>query len=256
MQVKGTEGELRGKTAFISGAGRNIGRAIALELASRSCSLVLNGLGKRSDCEATADEARRLGAADVMVAMGNVGDRAFMREMADGALKRFGSVDIVVNNAGVRPHTPFLDLSDDEWQSIMDVNLNAAFHACKAFLPGMSGKGWGRVISITGRTSIEGYSERVPVSVSKHGLWGLTKALAKEFGPKGVTSNAISPGVVRRSDVVSAEMARRNAERAAEIPLGRIGEPEDIAALAGFLCSDRGSFINGQMIASNGGAAT
>lgn len=248
--------DLRGKTAFISGAGRNIGRAIALDLAQRSCNLVLNGLSNRRDCEATASEARQLGDVKVLVALGNVGQREIIQGIADEALKLFGTVDIVVNNAGIRPHTPFLQMSEADWYSVLDVNLNSAFHACRAFLPGMAAKGWGRIISITGKTAMEGYGERVPVSVSKHGLWGLTKALAKEFGPKGITSNAISPGAIRRAEHADPELARRVASRVADIPVGRIGEPEDIAALTGFLCSDKASFINGQMIASNGGAAT
>jgi 3-oxoacyl-[acyl-carrier protein] reductase len=248
--------DLRGKTAFISGAGRNIGRAIALELAQRSCNLVLNGLSNRMDCEATASKARQLADVKVLVAMGNVGQREIIQGMTDQALKCFGTVDIVVNNAGIRPHSPFLQMSEADWISVLDVNLNSAFRACRAFLPGMAKKGWGRIINITGKTAMEGYSERVHVTVSKHGLWGLTKALAKEFGSKGITSNAISPGSIRRAEHADPELARRIASRVADIPAGRIGEPEDIAALTGFLCSDKASFINGQMIASNGGAAT
>ena len=255
MVDKATD-DLHGKTAFISGAGRNIGRAIALELARRRCKLVLNGLENRQDCDETARLAQAAGAPRVLVVMGNVGDRERIRDIAREALEAFGRVDIVVNNAGIRPHTPFLTMSDDDWTNILDVNLNAAFHLCRAFLPGMVEGRWGRIVNITGRTSIEGYSERVPVSVAKHGLWGMTKALAKEFGAHGITSNAISPGAVRRVDQADAEMARRTAGRVAEIPAGRIGEPEDIAALTGFLCSAQASFINGQMIASNGGAAT
>ncbi len=248
--------DLRGRTAFISGAGRNIGRAIALELARRSCNLVLNGLSNQRDCEATASAARQFADVEVLIAMGNVGEREIIQGIASEALRLFGSVDIVINNAGIRPHTPFLQMSDSDWYSVLDVNLNSAFHVCRAFLPGMAAKGWGRIINITGKTAMEGYGERAPVSVSKHGLLGLTKALAKEFGPKGITSNAISPGAIRRAEHSDPEVARRIASRVADIPLGRIGEPEDIAALTGFLCSERGSFINGQMIASNGGAAT
>lgn len=248
--------DLQGKTAFISGAGRNIGRSIAIELARRRCNLVLNGLSNRKDCEETARLSREAGAPGILVTLGNVGDRERMQAIASEALQAFGRVDIVINNAGIRPHTPFLKMRDEDWYHILDVNLGAAFHACRAFLPGMVEEGWGRIINITGKTSIEGYGGRVPVSVTKHGLLGMTKALAKEFGASGVTSNAISPGAVRRVDAVDAEMARRTASRVAEIPAGRIGEPEDIAALAGFLCSHQASFINGQMIASNGGAAT
>jgi 3-oxoacyl-[acyl-carrier protein] reductase len=251
-----SSGDLRGKTAFISGAGRNIGRAIAIELGMRHCNLVLNGLSNREDCDETARLARDAGAGKVLVAMGNVGDRDRVRTVAGEALEMFGRIDIAINNAGIRPHTPFLKMRDEDWYEILDVNLNAAFHVCRAFLPGMVEAKWGRIINITGKTSIEGYGERVPVSVAKHGLWGMTKALAKEFGAHGITSNTISPGAIRQSEPGDPEVARRINLRAAEIPAGRIGEPADIAALTGFLCSEQASFINGQMIASNGGAAT
>jgi len=147
-------------------------------------------------------------------------------------------------------------MREEDWHEIMDVNLHAAFHICRAFLPGMVEANWGRIVNITGKTAMEGYGERVPVSVAKHGLWGMTKALAKEFGAYGITSNVISPGAIRQSEPSDPEVALRIAKRAAEIPAGRIGEPADIAALTGFLCSAEAGFINGQMIASNGGAGT
>jgi 3-oxoacyl-[acyl-carrier protein] reductase len=247
---------LNGKTAFISGAGRNIGRAIAIELGARHCNLVINGQSNREDCEETARLALEAGAGRVLVAMGNVGDRARIRAVTDEALATFGRVDIAINNAGIRPHTPFLTMRDEDWHEIMDVNLHAAFHVCRAFLPGMVAAKWGRIVNITGKTAMEGYGERVPVSVAKHGLWGMTKALAKEFGTHGITANVISPGAIRQSEPSDPEVALRIAKRAAEIPAGRIGEPADIAALTGFLCSTEAGFINGQMIASNGGAAT
>ena len=247
---------LLGKTAFLSGAGRNIGRAIALELAAHQCNLVLNALKNQQDCDETAQLARAAGAPKVLVLIGNIGDRKRILEITHEALFEFSRIDIAINNASVRPKTPFLKMSDDDWYNILDANLNSAFHLCRAFLPGMVEKNWGRIVNITGRNAIEGYSELVPVSVSKHGLWGMTKSLAKEFGSHGITSNAISPGVVRRIDQVGPEIERRTAMRVAEIPSGRIGEPEDIAALTGFLCSNQAKFINGQMIASNGGAAT
>lgn len=245
---------IRGKTAFVSGAGRNIGRAIALELAGRGCNVVVNGRANREACEETAALARAKGV-EALVAMGDVGDGAAFRSIADEALQRFGRIDVVVNNAAIRPQKPFLELTDEDWRRVLDVDLNSAFYACRAFLPGMVAAGWGRVVNVTGMNAIHGYSGRAPVSVAKHGLWGLTKALAKEFGPKGVTVNAISPGPIRtRHD--DPETERHIASMLPQVPLGRLGEPEDIAALCGFLCSAEGGFVNGQMIASNGGAQT
>ena len=166
-------GRLHGKTAFISGAGRNIGRAIAIELGSRHCNLVINGQSNRADCDETARLALEAGAGKVLVAMGNVGDREHIRAIADEALATFGRVDIAVNTAGIRPHTPFLSMREEDWHEIMDVNLHAAFHICRAFLPGMVEANWGRIVNITGKTAMEGYGERVPVSRTARAMNGL-----------------------------------------------------------------------------------
>ena len=248
---------LAGKTAFVSGAGRNIGRAIVLELARRGANVVVNGRADRDAGEATAEAAREAGggAIEALVAMGDIGRPETVREIAAAALARFGAVDILVNNAAIRPATPFLEMADEDWYRVLDVDLNAAFHTCRAFLPAMVERGWGRIVNITGLNAINGYPGRAPASVAKHGLWGLTKSLAREFGPDGVTANAISPGAMR-TEHDDPEVTRRIEARLAQIPLGRLGEPEDIAAAAGFLCSPEGGFMNGQMLGSNGGQQT
>jgi 3-oxoacyl-[acyl-carrier protein] reductase len=248
--------DLAGKTAFVSGAGRNIGRAIALELAGRGCNVVINGRADRAASEATAAAARERGdGVETLVAIGDVGRSETVREIAAAALDRFGAVDVVVNNAAIRPATPFLEMSEADWHRVLDVDLHAAFYTCRAFLPGMVARGWGRIVNITGMNAIAGYPGRSPASVAKHGLWGLTKSLAKEFGSKGITTNAISPGPIRTEHADPA-VVRRIEERVAQVPLGRLGEPQDIAAAAGFLCSIEGGFINGQMLGANGGAQT
>lgn len=246
--------DLRGKTAFVSGSGRNIGRAIALELARRGCNVVVNGSRDRDSCEGTAEEARRFGV-EAMVAMGDVGRTEGVASIAEAALARFRSVDVLVNNAAIRPHKPFLEMTEDDWHRVIDLDLNAAFYTCRAFLPGMVAGRWGRIVSITGMNSISGYKEGAPISAAKHGVWGMTKALAKEFGPHGITINAVSPGPIGgdASDPVKTEAMQK---RAAGIPVGYVGEPQDIAAVVGFLCSGSARFITGQMIASNGGAQT
>lgn len=257
-ETGGNEGKtamsIQGRTAFVSGAGRNIGRAIALELAGRGCNVVVNGSSDRDACEATAELVRQRGT-QALVAMGDIGRSDLVAGMAEAALDRFGAVEIVVNNAAIRPQKPFLELTDADWHRVMDVDLHSAFYTCRAFLPGMVAKGWGRLVNITGMNAIHGYAGRAPVSVAKHGMWGLTKALAKEFGPKGVTSNAISPGPIR-GDYADASQARHIESMVARVPLGHLGEPEHIAALTGFLCSVEGGFVNAQMVACNGGAET
>jgi len=245
---------LSGKTAFVSGSGKNIGRAIVLELAARGANVVVNGAADTAAAEAVAEAARGHGV-EALVAMGDIGDRKTLRGITDAALERFGAVDILVNNAAIRPATPFLEMAEADWHHVLDVDLHSAFYTCRAFLPGMIEKNWGRIVNITGMNAIAGYPVRTPASVAKHGLWALTKSLAKEFGPNGVTVNAISPGPIR-GEHKDPEITKRIEARVPQVPVGRIGEPEDIAALAGFLCSQEGGFVSGQMIGSNGGMMT
>ncbi|MDX1512286.1 MAG: 3-oxoacyl-ACP reductase family protein [Gammaproteobacteria bacterium] len=244
----------RGHVALVTGAGRNIGRAIVLELAGRGYDVVVNGRADRAAVDAVAEEARALSVrAEPLLA--DVGDPSAVKQMAARALEVFGKVDVVVNNAAIRPESPFLEMTDEDWHRVVATDLHSAFYTSRAFLPGMVEQGWGRIINLTGMNAIHGYSGRAHVSVAKHGLWGLTKALAKEFGPKGVTVNAISPGPIR-SEHRDASMTRHIESQLAKIPLGRLGEPTDIAKLCGLLASDEGGFISGQMIAANGAAQT
>lgn len=240
--------------ALVTGAGRNIGRAIALEFAKRGYDVVVNGRADRAAVDAVAEEARALGV-KAQAVLADVGDPASVKNMAAAALDAFGKVDVVVNNAAIRPETPFLEMTDEDWHRVIATDLHSAFYTARAFLPQMVEQGWGRIINLTGMNAIHGYSGRAHVSVSKHGLWGLTKALAKEFGPKGITVNAISPGPIR-TEHRDASMTQHIKSQLSKIPLGRLGEPEDIAKLCGLLASNDGGFISGQMIAANGAAQT
>ena len=187
--------EHSGKTAFITGGGKNIGRAIAINLASTGCNIVLNGNSDTGACEETAQVLIEKGV-KASIVMGNVGSADEVKRMASEALDQFGRIDILVNNAAIRPSKPFLEMEDHDWHRVLDIDLNSAFYTCRAFAGGMIEKGWGRIINITGMNAIHGYKGRAPVSAAKHGLWGLTKSLGKEFGPQGVTTNAISPGPI------------------------------------------------------------
>ncbi len=240
--------------ALVTGAGRNIGRAVVLELARRGYRVVVNGRTDQNAVDAVAEEARALGVEAIAV-LADVGESKAVTQLADTALNAFDKVDVVVNNAAIRPEKPFLELEDEDWHRVLATDLHSAFYTCRAFLPQMVAQGWGRVINLTGMNAMHGYNGRCPVSVAKHGLWGLTKSLAKEFGPKGVTVNAISPGPIR-SEHRDTSMTHHIESQLSRIPLGRLGEPEDIAALCGFLASEEGGFISGQMIASNGAAQT
>jgi 3-oxoacyl-[acyl-carrier protein] reductase len=242
------------RTALITGAGRNIGRAVALGLAADGLNVVVNGSADRDAAERVAEEARGFGVA-ALVAMGDVGSEAECARIADAALAQFGRVEVLVNNAALRPAKPFLDSSAADWRRVMAVDLEAAIWLSRALLPGMIAAGYGRIVNFTGMNAIHGYAGRAPVSVAKHGLWGLTKSLAKEFARQGVTVNAISPGPIAADDDVPGEANARSGY-VAKVPMGRMGTPAEIAAVVRMLVSEGGAYVNGQMIQVNGGAET
>lgn len=242
------------RTALITGSGRNIGRAVALRLARDGFNVVVNGSRDRAACEAVAEEAHGFGV-DATVAMGDVGVADDVRRIADEAFARFGTIDVLVNNAAIRPSTGFLEMADDEWERVIAIDMHAAFRLSRACLPGMVAKGWGRIVNFAGMNAIQGYSGRTHVSVAKHGAWGLTKALAKEFGPKGITVNIVSPGPIR-SEHADPAMTAHIESLKSRVPTGRLGEPDEVAAAVSMLASEAGAFVNGQMIQVNGGAQT
>ena len=239
------------RAAFISGSGRNMGRACAKELATAGFNIVLNGSANREDCEQVAEEVRSLGV-EVIIAMGDVGTKSDVETIIETALTAFGRIDVLINNAAIRPATQFLDMSDDDLERVMNVNCYGAVWFSRAFLPGMIENGWGRIINFTGMNSLQGTAGRPHVAMSKHAAWGLTKALSREFGPKGITANIISPGTFpdQDIDISQSEQFQRLLK---QNPTGRLGRSDDIAAAIGLLCSDKGGFINGQLLQINGG---
>lgn len=244
------------KTALITGAGRNIGRACALDLARDGYNVVINGSKNRAACEAVAAEAVRHGAGTLVV-MGDVGIADDCKRLVQEAIDRFGSVDVLVNNAALRPQKPFLEMADADWRRVMAVDLDAAVLLSRACLHGMVERKWGRIVNFTGMNAINGHAGRAAVSVAKHGVWGLTKALAMEFGPAGITTNAISPGPIagdRENDEAASVHHRQ--ETLKRVPLGRMGTAAEVSAAMRLLVSDAGAFINGQMIQVNGGGHT
>nr|WP_314074965.1 SDR family oxidoreductase [uncultured Roseococcus sp.] len=242
------------KAALITGAGRNIGRATVLMLAGEGFNVVVNGSADRAAAEAVAAEARALGV-QALVAMGDVGRRDECRRLAAEALAAFGTIDVLVNNAALRPQKPFLEIGPEDWSRVMAVDLEAAVWLSQAVLPGMIAQGWGRIVNFTGMNAIHGYAGRAPVSVAKHGAWGLTKALAKEFAAQGVTVNAVSPGpIAADDDEPGVENARSG--YVAKVPSRRMGTPAEVASVVRLLVSEGGAYVNGQMLQVNGGAET
>ncbi|BBK44389.1 beta-ketoacyl-ACP reductase [Allostella vacuolata] len=242
----------RRKAALVTGAGRNIGRAVALGLAQDGFDVVVNGSSDRAACEAVARAVEAAGAG-ALVAMGDVGRPEDCARIFAEATGRFGAVDVLVNNAALRPAKGFLEMGEEEWRRVIAVDLDAAVWLARACLPGMVERGWGRIVNFTGMNAMHGYAGHSPVSVAKHGVWGLTKALAKEFGPSGITINAVSPGPIAADDD---DLATARRDAVARIPLGRLGTPDEVAAAVRMLVSDGGAYITGQMLQVNGGGQT
>ena len=242
------------KTALITGSAKNIGRGIAHYLAAAGFNIIVNGSSDQEAAEKVASEVRAKGST-AMVAMGDVGDKAAAGQIVQAGLDQFGAIDVLVNNAAIRPHAPFLDISEAEWQRVMNVDLNATLWLSRLVLPAMIHKGWGRIISFSGMNAQRGYPGASPVAVAKHAVWGLTKSLAAEFGPLGITANIISPGTFPGDDPATADDPKfiklKN-----ENPVRRLGQSDDIAAMVGYLCSEHGGFMNGQMLQINGGVVT
>jgi len=242
------------RCALITGSGRNIGRACAVALAQNGFDIVVNGSSDRMSCEDTATQVMAAGAA-CHVAMGDVGIKEDCEDIVAQAVARFKRVDVLVNNAAIRPSSPFLDMDEAEWNRVLAIGMHAAFWLARGVLSGMVERGWGRIVNFAGMNAIHGYNGRAHVSVAKHGAWGLTKALAKEFGPKGITANIISPGPIagERDDPA---MDAHIQEMAGRVPVGRVGRPEEVAGVVAMLASEDGGFVNGQLIQVNGGAET
>jgi 3-oxoacyl-[acyl-carrier protein] reductase len=241
---------LQGKVALVTGAGKNIGRCIALTLAADGATVLVNGRSDRAAVEEVVAEIEK-GGGKAAPAMGDVSDPAVAPKLAEQAQKQFGGVDILVSNAGLRRQTSFLDMSFEEWREIMSVALDGAFLLGKAFIPQMVAKGkGGSFVAMSGVSTHVGTLNRCHVSASKAGLEGLMRALARELAPHKITCNAVAPGAI---DTARAATAGPRPIQGRPIPLGRLGQVEEIAAMVRLLVGPQGTFITGQTIHVNGG---
>ena len=246
--------DLTGRTALVTGSGRNIGRAIALGFARAGCNLVLNGARDRAALESVAAEAETLGVRALCV-IADVGDAVAVAEMVRQAEARFGGVDIAVSNVGRRAVRPLLDITPEEWDSVLRTNLSAAFYLARAVLPGMARRGFGRIIHISGRDGFWTREKRAHNVTAKAALHSLAKAIALEFGPQGVTANTIVPGLIEtiRDPQSHPGIAEEMERRLPGIPMRRFGTPEDIAGACLYLAGPQGGFVSGQLLHLNGG---
>lgn len=245
----GKGSELAGRVALITGAGRNIGAATALALAQGGAAVAVNTRASRADAEKVVEEIRA-GGGQAELYMADIADPAQVKTMVDGVIARFGKVDILVLNASVRKETPFIDMSFEEWRMIMGISLDGSFHLIKACLPSMLNAGSGSIVTLGGMQALSGAKRRVHGSVAKHGMVGLTRALARELAENNIRVNCVAPG---QMDTIRAAGRSTRADPKATIPLGRLGDAREIADTVRFLCGPGASYITGQTIHVNGG---
>ena len=243
-----------GKTAVVTGGSRGIGRAICEELARGGANVVLCYAGRAEAAQETVTACEDLGAKALAVQC-NVADEAQVKALMDAAVKEFGRIDILVNNAGISAREPLADYSPEAFRSIMDLNVTAVFHGCKAVEPIMRAAGKGCIINTSSMVSLYGQPSGVGYPTSKFAVNGLTRSLARELGRAGIRVNAVAPGVTR-TDMVAALPQELVDRISAPIPLGRIGEPQEVANAYLFLASDLASYVTGEILSVDGAAQT
>jgi 3-oxoacyl-[acyl-carrier protein] reductase len=235
---------LEGKKALVTGGSRGIGRAIAVELAGAGAEVTLSFRSGKDEAEAVAAE---IGARAVQA---DVGDREQAAALVDGA----GELDILVNNAGITRDGLIARMPDADWDLVLRTNLGGVFHTCRAAARGMMRRRNGAIVNVTSIVGLRGNPGQTNYAASKAGIIGFTKSLARELGSRGVRANAVAPGYIKTALTDVLPDAAREA-MLVNTPLGRLGEPEEIAGAVRFLCSDEASFITGEVLIVDGGLA-
>jgi 3-oxoacyl-[acyl-carrier protein] reductase len=246
-----TTKELTGKVAIVTGAGRNIGRAIALTLAEAGASILINARSNRTEAEAVAREIEAVGSR-ALVHIGDVANPKAVQVMADAASLGFSRIDILVNNAALRREKPFAEIDYAEWREILDVTLDGAFHCTKACLPALRKSGAGTIVNIGGLSAHTGAKNRAHVVTAKAGIIGLTRALAHDLADDGITVNCVVPGLIGTPRPKDKPQPAHHLTH--QTITGERGKPEEVAAAVRFLCSPGARYITGQAIHANGGA--
>ncbi len=236
---------------LITGASRGIGRAAALELAKNGYCVALNYLTHKTEAESLVDELSVLGA-NAACFRADVSKACEVSAMLDAVNKRLGTVDALVNNAGICEQALFTDITDAMWERMLAVNLTGVFNCCRAVLPDMIRNKSGKIVNISSVWGQTGASMEVHYSAAKAGVIGLTKALAKEVAPSGITVNAVCPGVIK-TDMLTSFSEEDLSVLKEQIPLGRLGTPADVAGAVCFLLSPAADYITGQILSVNGG---
>lgn len=245
-----TGGSMR-KT-LVTGSSRGIGKAIALELARRGYALAVHYAGNQAAAEATAAEARELGAKQVVVLGADLSSPKAAQKLVADASTALGGLEVLVNNAGITRDTLLIRMKDEDWDLVIQTNLSAIFHTTREAIKLMMRPRWGRVINISSVVGILGNAGQANYVAAKAGLIGFTRSVAKEYATRGITVNAIAPGFIE-SDMTARLPESVVAEYLKQIPAGRLGRPEEVAKAVAFLVSDDAAYINGQTLCVDGG---
>lgn len=244
---------LAGKCAVVTGGGRGIGRAVCLALAAQGADVVVNYAGSAKAAGETAKACRALGVRAIAV-QADVADEAQAAALVETAVREMGGVDILVNNAGITRDGLLLRMSEGDFTRVLDTNLKGAFHCMKAACRGMMRRRAGRIVNISSVVGVRGNAGQANYAASKAGLIGLSKSAAKELASRGITVNCIAPGFIDTAMTAALPEAVKE-KLLAEIPMGRFGAAEDVAAAAAFLASDAAAYITGQVLCVDGGMA-
>jgi 3-oxoacyl-[acyl-carrier protein] reductase len=246
-------GKLDGKVALVTGSGRNIGRATVLKLADEGAHVVVNSRSNQAEADAVANEARARGVKALSI-LADVASKEQVDNMMAKALSEFGRIDILINNAAIRPHKPFTELTWQDWEQVRGVVLDGALYCTRAVIESMVTNRYGRIVFFTGEGAFSGGSGRAHVSAAKMGLVGFARGLASEFAAHNIRVNVVCPGSIDTSRA-NPEWYQGRPPSASGIPLGRQGTADEIAATCVFLVTDDSGFITGQTIHANGGVA-
>ena len=242
--------ELAGKVAIVTGAGRNIGRAIALTLAEAGAAVVVNVRSNKAEADGVVGEIEKAGGKAIAI-LGDVGDDKTAHALAETALKKFGRIDILVNNAALRREKHISDMSFTDWREVMDVILDGSFRCVQACLPALRKNG-GSIINIGGMSAHIGSKDRAHVMTAKAALVGLSRALAHDLAAEKITANCVVPGAIDTARPASSQKPSHHLTHGTIT--GERGKPQDVAAMVRFLCGPNGRYITGQTIHVSGGA--